>query len=247
MAFLSIHTLGPFQVLLDGEPVTGFDSDKVRALLAYLVVEADRPHRREKLAGLLWPDFPDQSARTSLRSALANLRKVIGDQNTDTNFILVDRQTLQFNIKSDYELDAHRFTNLIGNETEGLPDVSKLEEAISFYEGDFMEGFSLSDSAIFEEWILVSREAFQRNALQVLQHLTGYYQERGRHDLALELALRQIKLEPFQETAHQQAMRLWALSGRRNEALAHYENFQNILKTELGVAPLKQTKEMYHL
>ena len=58
MTLLSVRTLGPFQVLLDGEPVTGFDSDKVRALLAYLALEADRPHRREKLAGLLWPDYP---------------------------------------------------------------------------------------------------------------------------------------------------------------------------------------------
>ena len=74
MARLSIRLLGPFEVALDGEPVTGFVSDKVRALLAYLAVEADRPHRRETLAGLLWPDVPEQSARTSLRTALANVR-----------------------------------------------------------------------------------------------------------------------------------------------------------------------------
>jgi WD40 repeat protein/DNA-binding SARP family transcriptional activator len=245
MARLYVRTLGPFQVQLDEEFVTGFDSDKVRALLAYLVVEADRPHRREKLAGLLWPDFPDQSARTSLRSALANLRKVIGDQNTDTNFILVDRQSLQFNPESNYELDANNFNKLVGSGNDALSDISKVEEAISLYSGDFMEGFSLSDSAIFEEWMLVSREALQRKALQALQHLTGYYQQRGNHDRALELALHQIEMEPFQETAHQQAMWLWALSGRRNEALAHYENFQSTLKAELGVPPLKQTQEMY--
>jgi DNA-binding SARP family transcriptional activator len=79
MAALSVRLFGPFQVALDGEAVTGFATDKGRALLAYLVVEADRPHRRESLAGLLWPDYPERSARTSLRSALANLRQVIGD------------------------------------------------------------------------------------------------------------------------------------------------------------------------
>ncbi len=70
MARLSICLLGHLQVTLDGKPVTRFDSDKVRALPAYLAVEADRPHRREKLAGLLWPDRPERSARTNLRSAL---------------------------------------------------------------------------------------------------------------------------------------------------------------------------------
>ena len=151
MTHLSLRTLGPFQVLLDGEPVTGFDSDKVRALLAYLVLEADRPHRREKLAGLLWPDYPEQSARTSLRSALANLRKVIGDQNAETSFIQVDRQTLQFNPQSGYELDAHKFSEMVGTETEHPPDIEQLEKSISLYSGDFMEGFSFPDSAIFEE------------------------------------------------------------------------------------------------
>jgi DNA-binding SARP family transcriptional activator len=60
MAHLLLALLGPFQVTLAGEPVTSFESDKVRALLAYLAVEADRPHRRESLAGLLWPDWPER-------------------------------------------------------------------------------------------------------------------------------------------------------------------------------------------
>ncbi len=83
MASLRVNLFGPFEVSLDGQAVIGFDSDKVRALLAYLVVEADQPHRREKLAGLLWPDFPERSARTNLRRALSNLRMVIGDRDAD--------------------------------------------------------------------------------------------------------------------------------------------------------------------
>ena len=50
MASLRVKLFGPFEVSLDGQAVIGFDSDKVRALLAYLVVEADQPHRREKIA-----------------------------------------------------------------------------------------------------------------------------------------------------------------------------------------------------
>ena len=45
MARLSIHLLGPFRVILDGQPVAGFESDKVRALLAYLAVESGQRHR----------------------------------------------------------------------------------------------------------------------------------------------------------------------------------------------------------
>ena len=67
MARLEIRLIGAFEVTLDGQPMLGFESDRVCALLAYLAVESDRPHRREKLAGLLWPDLPEESARANLR------------------------------------------------------------------------------------------------------------------------------------------------------------------------------------
>jgi len=50
MARLSLHLLGTFWVGLAGEPLTAFGYDKVRALLAYLAVEADRTHRREAMS-----------------------------------------------------------------------------------------------------------------------------------------------------------------------------------------------------
>ncbi len=68
---LALSFLGKFEVRLDGQPVTGFQSDKARALLVLLAVEADRPRRREQLASLFWPDVPDATARTNLRSALS--------------------------------------------------------------------------------------------------------------------------------------------------------------------------------
>ncbi len=53
MVALKLSFFGPFQVQLHSHPVTHFESDKVRALLAYLTVEAGRTHRRDALAGLL--------------------------------------------------------------------------------------------------------------------------------------------------------------------------------------------------
>jgi len=37
---------------------------------AYLVASVRPPHRREKLAGLLWPDTLEETARDNLRHAL---------------------------------------------------------------------------------------------------------------------------------------------------------------------------------
>ena len=97
MAHLDARLFGPFQVILDGEPVTGFHSDKVRALLAYLCTETTGPHRREKLAGMLWPDLPESSARANLRRALANLRSAISDHDAAPPFLSITPQTIAFN------------------------------------------------------------------------------------------------------------------------------------------------------
>jgi len=94
MARLSLSLLGSFQVTLDGRPATGFKSNKERALLAYLAVEADRPHRREVLAGLLWPDWPDREALSNLRYALSNLRQAIGDRTAEPPFLIIARDAL---------------------------------------------------------------------------------------------------------------------------------------------------------
>jgi len=109
MARLSISLLGSFRVLFDGRPVSGFGSDKVRALLAYLVVESDRAHRREVLAGLLWPRVTDGNALNILRYSLSNLRTVIEDRTAAPPFLLITHHTIQFNAASDCRLDVDDF------------------------------------------------------------------------------------------------------------------------------------------
>ena len=113
MGHLSLSFLGPFQVTLAGQPVAGFVSNRVRALLAYLAVEVDRPHPRETLAGLIWGGWPNSSALTNLRHALANLRRVIGDAQASPPFLLISRETIRLNPASDYALDVAAFAELV--------------------------------------------------------------------------------------------------------------------------------------
>ncbi len=105
MARLSLNFLGPFQVTRDGQPVVGFELNKVRRLLAYLAIVSDRPHSREELAFLLWPNQPGPAARSNLRQALANLRRTIGDETAQPPLLRIDREFIQFNSEADYWLD----------------------------------------------------------------------------------------------------------------------------------------------
>jgi DNA-binding SARP family transcriptional activator/predicted ATPase len=241
MAHLSLSLLGPFQVTLDGQPVTGFKSNKVRALLAYLAMEADQPHPREVLAGLLWPDWPDRDALGNLRYALSNLRQVIGDRSAEPPFLLITRDTLQFNPTGDHSLDVAAFINLI----EGHGDLADLERATSIYRGGLLEGFSLPDAAPFEEWALLTRERLARQMSSTLHRLSGAYEARQEYEKAQSRARQQLELDPWDETAHQRLMRNLALGGQRSAALAQYEACRRLLAEELDVEPDQETTRLY--
>ena len=242
MAHLSIRVLGPFQVSFDGEPVSGFASDKVRALLAYLVLSPDSPHRREVLAGLLWPEFPERAARSSLRNALANLRQVIGDRTISPPFLHISHQTIQFNGESNYWLDADAFKALL--DAVPLTD-NRLERAVNLVQGLFLEGFSLADAAPFEEWLLLRRERFGRKVVEALYSIAVVYEEQGAFEQALTHTRRLVDLEPWEEEGHRQLMRLLARCGQRDEALVRYATFCQVLVDELGVEPEPATIALY--
>ena len=245
MAHLTLRLFGPFQVTLDGEVVTDFRSDKVRALLAYLAVETERPHRREKLAGLLWPDWPERSARANLRRALANLRQVIGDHQATPHFLHISRQTIQLNSASDAWVDVTAFTDYLETKLPSQRIARQLEEAVALYRGSFLEGFSIGDSAAFEEWSLLNRERFHRLVIEALQRLAECHEEDGEYERALQYTWRQVGLDPWREIAHQQLMRLLALSGQRGAALAQYETCRRLLAEELGIEPAAETTRLY--
>lgn len=252
MSRLAIHLLGPFQAILDSERVNCFETEKVRALLAYLAAEADRPQRREFLAELLWPDRPEGAARANLRHALGNLRTIIGDRvrsakpTTARPFLLVTRDTIQLNREADLWVDTQEFVRFLLGPTPSvhLP-ITQLEAVAGLYRGDFLEDIAVSDSAAFHEWALLKREGYRRQALDVLHRLIECYKARGEYERALTYAWRRVELAPWDETAHQHVMRLLAYTGQRTAALAQFEHCRHLLAEELRVEPEPETIQLY--
>lgn len=253
MPGLAISLLGPKLITQDGKPVGTFTYQKAIALLAYLAVEASFAHSRQALVGLLWPDLPNAAALTNLRQVLADLRRAIDGETTAQPFLLVTRESVQLNGNSDVQLDATAFLHFCsGCESHRHRQIdrcrvciARLEEAIRLYRGDFLSGFSVEGAAPFEEWVTLRREQFHRRAQQILAHLVNYHLRSGDDEKAQFYLRRQVELEPWNEEAHQQLMRLFARNGQRSSALLQYETCQRILHTELGVEPAPPTQALY--
>lgn len=255
MAHLTIALLGDFKVALDGQALTRFDTDKMRALLAYLAVEVERDHRRAMLAGLLWPEIPETAAHHNLSQTLLRLRTLLGDKSTATPqlaapFLLATWQTLRFNPDSDHTVDVAEFQRAATLGLRGAPEqlsperAQLLTQALSWYQGPFLSDLWLINSPAFEEWQLLKQTQLHILALEALEALGRYHIRHGELAIAVDCARRQIALEPLRESAHRQLMQALALEGRRAEALAQYGACQALLARELGIEPAAETQAL---
>ena len=253
MANLTLRLLGAFSMDRDGRPIQ-FGYDKMRALLAYLAVEHQRPHRRQALAALLWPQQNGRAALGNLSQALYKLRNTIGESGDGGALLQITAQTLQLNIDAGIYIDAIEFQNLIAaTHTHAHADLttcthclSRLAKAVDLYRGRFLDGIVIDDSPEFDEWLLMERERYQRLAGETLQTLADCYEHRRQLERALGYARQRLDLEPWHEDAHRQIMRLLAASGDRSAALAQYEACSRVLAAELAVEPSEATTALYN-
>ncbi|MBV7332225.1 AAA family ATPase [Chloroflexi bacterium TSY] len=230
---LELLLLGSPEVRWEHSPLTGFRSDKARALLYYLAATR-RTHMRPTLAGLLWGETPEAQARLSLNQTLSNLRKIVGSHLTIT------RQTVVFNTEIPHWIDVVAYeTNLKAfNITQ---DIDALEEGLALLRGDFLEGFHIREAPEYEQWISVERARFRESALSGLGMLSAQHVKSGNLTQAILSTRRILNLEPWREDAHRQLMLLLAQSGQQTAALAQFESCQRILDEELAVPPSTET------
>jgi len=252
MSHLTLTLFGTLHAVADERPLR-FSTDKVRALLAYLAMEPGRPHRREALATLLWPEQPDSQARKNLRLTLHRLRQAldIGEKRSD-KLLTATRAVVQWEAGMatvDYTDFIALLTETEAHDHRRLADcdacMTRLETAVSLLRGDLLSGLSLSDAEPFEEWLLVRREFIHHRALRLFAALADGYEARADYARALDCAQRQLALEPWYEAAHRQAMRALALNGDRDRALAQFETCRAVLSAELGVEPVSETAVLH--
>lgn len=225
---LELAVLGKLQVRWHGEEVTAVLPQKGQALLAYLAVTRQQV-TRSVLAGLLWGEMPEEAARANLRLTLSRLRKVVGD------VIVAGRSTIAFDFDQPHWLDYALFT-----ETAVLPS-AQLQQAIALYRGDFLDDLLVSDAPEFESWVLTLREQARQQFQAMLVRLVDEAYAAGQWADGIGWARRLLALEPWDEGAHRQLMRLLAANGQRSAALAQFRVCVDLLAEELGVEPEPET------
>ncbi|MCB8943532.1 MAG: tetratricopeptide repeat protein [Ardenticatenaceae bacterium] len=239
-AVLHIQLFGGLTISQGETPVSGFISHKVPALLAYLAV-THRPHQRDTLAALFWGEMSEADAKNNLRQALSNLRKQLDP------YLLVTRETVQFNTAVPHTLDTAQFERHLqnGRDAHEANRIAAFQQAAALYQGDFLAGFFVREAPEFEEWLLAQRVRYRELALHTLHTLTEHHLSRGEYGRAIDSATRLLALDAWREEAHRQLMLAQLRSGQRSAALAQYELCRQLLDEELGVEPSPETIALY--
>jgi DNA-binding SARP family transcriptional activator len=242
---LALYLLGPPRIERDRVPIK-VDTRKAVALLAYLAVTGER-HRRDSLVNLLWPEYDSSRGRAALRRTLYALRKALAGTWLD-----VDREEVGLDPSADIWFDVDQFHRYLAEcESHGHPASQvcpacepPLAKAVTLYRGDFLSGFGLRDSFNFDDWQLFQSEDLRRELAEALVGLERWHTTQREFELAIGYTRRRLALDPLDEGAHCDLMRLYAWSGQRSAALGEYQECVGILQDQLGVPPQEATTQL---
>lgn len=195
---------------------------------------ATTPHCRAQLAALFWPDHADERARSNLRVLLHNLTSLL------PGCLKIDRQTVQLLGASACWTDTAAFEALLSENT-----LASLAAAAELYRSSFLDGLYLDECPDVETWLAQQREHWHERVAHVLSEVIAHAREREEWVAGLRSVDRLLELDPWREAAHQDKMRLLALSGQRDSALAQFEICRRVLVDELGIDPSSETLTLY--
>lgn len=234
MAILEFNLLGGAEIKRNGRVLVGIRSQKARALLYYLATTG-QAHSRTVLAGLLWGDLPEASARRNLRKTLTRLRQFVN------NWLLITRQTVSLRSDVDVRVDVMQFQRLTA------PQTSKddWQFAVALYRGDFLDGFYVRHAPEFEIWLLGQRSRLRDMAVTCLQQLADTLAGEREDVQAISYTKRLLELEPWREESHRLLMTLYARSGQVASAISQYETCCQILAVDLGIEPDRETQQLF--
>jgi DNA-binding SARP family transcriptional activator/tetratricopeptide (TPR) repeat protein len=219
---LRLQTLGRLELEGIGAPALS-SRRKELVLLAYLARRGPAPLSRARAATLLWDDRDERLARQSLRQALLELRRVVGEG------LVVESEAIRLAAGA-IELDATQFEREI---SEGRP-----EAAVARWRGDFLPGAEDVGGEELRAWMESEREGLRSRFRSASLALIDDAERRGAWREGIAHAERWADALPLDQAAHARLFRLMELDGQAQEAVARLAEMESRLRAiELEPTP----------
>src|SRR5262249_38866617 len=233
-AGIDYRLLGTIEAGVNGH-VLDIGGQKQRALLAILLLSANKPVSRDVLVDRLWGQHPPAGAQHTLEVYVSRLRKAL--EPAAGCPVVLTRPGAYLLRATGEHIDVRRFERLARDGRRALAAnapgqaAADLREALALWRGE-----PLAD---------ISHEHFAQPEIARLEELRASVLEDrmeadivlGRHeDVVGELGVL-VAAHPLRERLYQLLMIALYRCGRQAEALAVYQSARSVLVQELGIEP----------
>jgi predicted ATPase/DNA-binding SARP family transcriptional activator len=233
-AMVQIRLLGGFVVAVAGRPLSddAWRLRRARTLIKLLVLAPDHRMHRDQLMERLWPE--GAPAGNSLHQVIYTARRALGDAPVQLamrdHVVTLAGAALWVDVD---EFEAHALR------AREVRTIDAYRAALGLYGGELLP------EDRYEDWAQARREALRETQLALLVELAALQTEADDRGGAVETLQHAVIEDPLHEAAHRELMRLFALDGRSQQALAQYQQLRDGLRRELGADPDPQTRELY--
>jgi DNA-binding SARP family transcriptional activator len=235
---VEFRILGPLEVLADGRaaPLGG---PKPRAVLAMLLLNANRPVSGEQLALALWGEEAPAGATKTVQVHVSRLRKALGD----TELLVTTPAGYELRLQPG-QLDAERFEQQLAAGRAELaagrpePAAAILEEALGLWRGRPLDDLSYE--------LFAQREIARLDDLRVSasEQLVEAQLALGHHAEVVGRLETLIDAYPYRERLRAQLMLALYRCDRQADALQVYQDARRQLVEELGIEPGERLREL---
>jgi len=215
-----------------------------RALLAVLLLEANRVVSADRVMDLLWDGSPSDSARASLRSHVSRLRACLDPAGGNQHGVRLEARGGGYLLETDPDtIDANRFSMLVQH-ARATVDVTararQLREALGLWRGPALADAS-SD-------LLRQRLATELDELRLVatELAIDADLDSGRHEQVVAEVYRLIGDHPYREGLWERLALALYRAGRQAEALQVLTRARDRLTGELGLDPGPALQNLQH-
>jgi predicted ATPase/DNA-binding SARP family transcriptional activator/Flp pilus assembly protein TadD len=246
MAYLTISTLGSFQITRNGEliPFDAWTTRKNLELVQILLTLHHRSVSQDELMEWLWPSLPPERARRNLRVAMSQVRRTLEPdltQGSRSRYLLTLPTGYRWQPGDGCFVDAEVFEQEVVALRQGEDSfaptafAARAQAALDLYRGDYLSDLQYAD------WVITRRTRLQEYFLWLLTRLADQHASQGEYSAAIALCKRSLAVDNCQEQVWRRVISYHWRMGETTAALRAYADCQAVLARELDVPPEPET------
>lgn len=192
------------------------------ALLSLLACAPERQLSRSKVAGTLWPRWPEHTARNRLNTYVHRIRSELG-----RDVLVSVGDSLRLN-RDALDCDVCRFHDAL--------EAGDWSSGAELYQGPFLDGFRIDDSPAFEKWADLEAEKLRRSHREATERLAESAERRGERRVAARLWQELAWEDPYDSRIAARLVETLAATGNRAGALRAGREHVERMEEEFGVS-----------